>query len=185
MFDARKFFKTSDRGNWQDATNCLEDAFAFGFYGAFSDYTTQTVGNSTTAYAMTMSNTDESFGVRLVNGSKITFDYPGTYNIQWSGQFDSTSTGSEDVSVWLRRNGADVVGSTGLVSVVGSHGGVNGHVLSGWNYVITFAAGEYVELAWSASTTAVRLATYAAQTGPVRPSTASLIVTATQVGAVR
>jgi hypothetical protein len=184
-FNGRQFFKTSDRGNWQDATDAIETGFTFGFYGAFSDYTNQTIASTSVAYPMTLSNTDESFGVRVVSGSRLTFDNPGTYNIQWSGQFDSSSTGAEDVSVWMRRNGTDIVGSTGVINIPSSHGGINGHTLPGWNFVITLTAGEYVEFAWSSSSTSVSLKTYAAGTSPTRPSTASLIVTATQVGAVR
>lgn len=184
-FNGRQFFKNSDRGDWQSATDALETGFTFGFYGAFSDYTTQSVASTTTAYPMTLSNTDESYGVRLVSGSRITFDYPGTYNIQWSGQFDSTSTGPEDVSVWFRKNGTDVVGSTGVVYIPSSHGGISGHIIPGWNFVSTYVAGDYVEFVWLSSSTLVTLKTYPDGTSPTRPSTASLIVTATQVGAVR
>ena len=184
-FDGRQFFKTSDRGNWQHATDALETGFTFGFYGAFSDYTTQTIASTSIAYPMTFSNTDESYGVRIVSGSRITFDYPGTHNVQWSGQFSCSSAGTEDISVWLRRNGTDVTGSTGFVAVPGSHGGIDGHALPGWNFVSTYTAGEFIEFIWSSTSTSVSLRTYGASTSPTRPSTASLIMTATQVGAVR
>lgn len=185
VFPDRQFFRSTNVGNWQSATDALETGFAFGYYGAFSDYTTQTIASTTTAYAMTLNTTDETYGVSVVSGSRITFEKPGTYNIQWSGQFDSTSTGDEDVSVWMRRNGTDVVGSTGYVSIPSKHGSQSGHALVGWNFVVTFVANEYVQFMWSSSSTLVAITTYGVGTAPTRPSTASLVFTVTQVGAVR
>lgn len=151
-----------------------------GYYGAFSDYTDQTT-TANTAKAMTFNTTDESRGVSIVAGSKITFAYTGTYNLQWSGQFENTGTQEQDVSVWLRKNGVDVVGSTGFVAVIASHGGISGHVLPSWNFVLTAAAGDYFEFWWSATGSQVSLQTYPAATDPVRPSTASLVLTVTPV----
>jgi len=150
-------------------------------YGAFSDYTTQ-IATANTATAMLIGTTDEANGVSIVGGSKITFAYSGVYNIQWSGQFQNIDTQEHDVSVWMRKNGVDIVGSTGLISVPSVHGGVDGHSLAGWNFVFTVAANDYYEFWWSTADAKVRIKTYAATTGPVRPSTASLVVTATPVG---
>lgn len=184
-FDARRFFRTSNHGDWQRASDVLEEAFSFGYYGAFSDSTTQTIASTTTAYPMTLDTTDDAWGVSIVSGSRITFANPGTYNVQFSAQFDSSSVSTEDVSIWLRKNGTDVSGSAGFVSVPSSHGGTNGHALPSWNYVLTLIAGDYLQLLWSATSTSVALQAYGAQSSPTRPATASLIVTATQVGAVR
>jgi hypothetical protein len=149
-------------------------------YGAFSDYTNQTT-TANTAKAMTFNTTDEASGVSIVGGSRITFAYAGTYNLQWSGQFENVGIQEHDVSVWLRKNGVDVPGSTGFVAVVSSHGGIAGHALSSWNFVFTVAANDYYELWWSSTDAGVSIQTYAASTGPVRPSTASLVLTVTPV----
>ena len=58
-----------------------------------------------------------------------------------------------------------------------SHGGVNGHSIVGWNYFLELAANDYIEIWWSATSTAVSLQFIPAQTSPTRPSTASLITT--------
>lgn len=153
---------------------------ALGYYGAFSDYTDQTIA-ANTAQAMTFNTTDEANGVSIVSGSQITFAHAGTYNVQWSGQFENTSNQEQDVSIWLRKNGADVTGSTGFVAVVASHGGIAGHVLPSWNFVFTVAAGDYYEFYWSSTSALVSLQTYPVSAGPTRPSTASLVLTVTQV----
>lgn len=153
---------------------------AIGYYAAFSDYTDQTV-QANIAQAMRFSTVDESSGISLINGTQMKFLNIGTYNMQWSGQFDNSSNQDQDVYVWVRKNGSDVVGSTGIVSVPSSHGGVSGHIIAGWNFVFSVAANDYFELWWSATSSSVSLQTYASGTSPTRPSTASLIWTAQQV----
>jgi hypothetical protein len=146
-------------------------------YGAFQSLVDQTIATANTAYAMTMDTTDYSNGVTLSNSSRMNVKNTGVYNFQWSGQFVNTDSQLQDVSVWLRKNGTDVVGSTGFISVPNSHGGVNGHSIVGWNYFLELAANDYIELWWSATSTTVSLQFLPTQTSPTRPSTASLITT--------
>lgn len=146
-------------------------------YGAFQSLVDQSVASTTTAYAITLDTTDFANGVTLSNSSRINVVTTGLYNLQWSGQFNNTDTQIHDVNVWLRKNGTDITGSTGVISVPNSHGGVDGHTIVGWNYFIDLAENDYVELYWQSSSTLITLQHYAAQTSPTRPSTASLIVT--------
>ena len=150
-------------------------------YGAFSDYTNQTIASTTAGYAMKFGTTDESNNIHIIDGTKIRFDVSGTYNLQWSGQFQNTGTNDEDSQVWLRKNGVDVNGSTGVINIPSKHGSVSGHTLAGWNFVFTVTAGDYYELWWQASSTAVTIQYYSGGTTPTTPSTASLILTVTQV----
>lgn len=145
-------------------------------YGAFQSLADQSI-TANTATAMTMDTTDYSDGVYLSNSSRLNVRNTGVYNFQWSGQFQNTDTQLHDVSVWIRKNGSDVAGSAGFISIPNSHGGVDGHVVVGWNYFIELTANDYIELYWSATNTAVSLQYYGTQTSPTRPSTASLITT--------
>lgn len=146
-------------------------------YGAFQSLVDQTIASTTTAYAMTLDTTDFSNGVYLSNSSRMNVRNAGIYNLQWSGQFENTDSSDHNVYVWLRKNGTDVVASTGLVAIPSKHGSVNGHTISGWNFFIELATNDYIELYWSADSTAVSLQFYPTQTSPTRPSTASLITT--------
>jgi hypothetical protein len=146
-------------------------------YGAFQSLADQTIATANTAYAMTLDTTDYSNGVTLSNSSRMNAKNAGVYNLQWSGQFVNTDSQLQDVSVWLRKNGTDIVGSTGFISVPNSHGGVNGHSIVGWNYFLELAANDYIEIWWSATSTTVSLQFIPTQTSPTRPSTASLITT--------
>jgi len=146
-------------------------------YGAFQSLVDQTIATANTAYAMTLDTTDYSNGVTLSNSSRVNVKNAGVYNFQWSGQFQNTDTQEHDVSVWLRKNGTNVVGSTGFIGIPSSHGGIDGHIVTGWNYFIELVANDYVELYWSSPSTNVSLQFYAAGTSPTRPTTASVIAT--------
>jgi hypothetical protein len=150
------------------------------YYGSFYDTTTQTVV-ANTAYAMQIGSVDSANGVSIVSGSRITFAHAGEYNIQWSGQFENGDIADHDANVWMRKNGVDIVGSNGVISVPSSHGGTHGHTVAGWNFFLTVAAGDYYEFWWSTDSAQVTLQAYLAGTAPTKPSTASLIVTVQQV----
>jgi hypothetical protein len=154
---------------------------ALGYYGSFYDTTSQTIASTTTAYVIGINTTLEYNGVTIVGGSKITFANAGVYNVQFSVQLASSDTSIHDASIWLRKNGVDVPYSTGMVSVPNSHGGIDGKIISAWNYVLTVAAGDYIEFWWQAESTNVYIAAVPAGTTPTTPTTPSIIVTAQQV----
>lgn len=154
-----------------------------GYYGDFQDNNTQTAAVDNTGYAMIFRTTNVSNGINVVtNGTdltRITFDNTGIYNLQFSAQFQNTDTALQDITIWLRLNGVDVAGSAGFASIPNSHGGINGHGIVSWNYVMSVVAGQYYEVVWSTTNhTAVTLQYYAAGSPP--PSTPSAAVSITQ-----
>ena len=152
-------------------------------YGAFQSGVDQTT-TANTATIMTFNVTDYSNDVSMVSSSKITVVNSGVYNLQWSGQFENVDTQLHDASVWIRVNGADVVGSNSLTSVPNKHGGVNGHTIAAWNYFVQLNAGDYLQLMWSTDDAQVSLQYYAAGVTPTRPTTASVIATLSFVSAL-
>lgn len=168
---------TQDTYTWVSGA-WVQSAWAH-WYGAFSDYNDQTQTATNTAKVVTFSNTDVSRGVTLVSGSRMTVQYTGIYNFMWSGQFTNTDSQIQDVDVWIRINGTDVVGSTGRVSVPNRHGSVDGHVLPAWNYFLTLNANDYVELYWAVTNTSVKIEVNPASAWA--PSTASVIATLNRV----
>ena len=157
-------------------------------YGAFQSLVSQTT-TANTATVMTFDTVDFASGVSIVGGNKLQVTNPGIYNLQWSGQFQNTDTQLHDVSVWLKQgNGvgaaSDIAGSTGFISVPNRHGGIDGHGINGWNYFVSMQADDYIQLYWSTNNAAVTLHYYPTQTGPIRPSTASLIATLSFVSAL-
>lgn len=152
-----------------------------GYYGAFHDTTDQVAAAANTAYAIALNTTDESIGVSIVSGNRITIANGGTYDLQFSLQLKNTDSQIHDVNIWLRKNGVDVPATNSIVSVPERHGSIDGHLLPAWNFVFTAAANDYYQLMWSTTNTAVSVETIAAGTTPVTPLTPSAIVTVTQV----
>ena len=156
-------------------------------YGSFADTTDQTA-LANTATVMTFDTTDFANGVSIVTSggkaSRFTVANAGIYNFQWSGQFQNSDSQLHDAAIWIRKNGTDVVGSSGYISVPNSHGGIDGHGIYGWNFLFNLAANDYIELWWETDNTAVTIQAYPAGTSPVKPSTSSLVATMTFVSAV-
>jgi hypothetical protein len=155
--------------------------------GAFQSLASQTT-TANTATVMKFDTTDFSNGVTVVTSgglpTRLTVEYAGLYNLQWSGQFQNTDNAQHDISVWLRVNGVDLPGSTGYISIPArksAGAGNEGHVVVGWNYFVQLEAEQYVELWWSTNSTAVTLHYYPPGTAPTRPATASLIATLSYV----
>jgi hypothetical protein len=146
-------------------------------FGAFQDDTDQTIASTTTAYAMKLGTTDFTNGVYVSNTSRMNVRNAGMYNLQWSGQFENSDNQIHDSTVWLRKNGTDIPGSAGFISIPNKHGGINGTIIASWNYFVQCAANDYVEIMWSATNTSISLQFYPTATSPTRPSTASVIAT--------
>lgn len=154
-------------------------------YGAFSSYADQTT-TANTATLMTLNTTDFANGVSI-NSSKITADFAGVYNLQFSAQFQNTDNQIQDISIWLRQNGTDIPGSTGFVSIPArksASAGEEAHEIIGWNYYVSMNAGDYIQIYWSTTLASVTIQTYPTSTGPTRPSTASVVATLSFVSAL-
>jgi hypothetical protein len=147
-------------------------------YGTFYDTTIQS-GSANTAYSMRLNTTDFAVGVSIVSGSQITVSNTGIYNLQFSAQLLQTATGASDISIWLKKNGTNVVESNGDITIERTAGG--GKQIAAWNYLIQLNANQYVELMWSSTSANTQIHYTETQSTPTRPSTPSLIVTLTQI----
>ena len=153
-------------------------------YGAFQDTVSHTVV-ANTANVMTFNTTDLANSVSIVGGSKLTVVYAGIYSIQFSTQFQNLDVAPQDVSIWLRINGVDVPGSTGILGFPARKSAVDPyHDIKGWNFFLALNAADYVELYWATTNANVTIQAYPLGTGPTRPSTASNVVTLTFVSAL-
>ena len=157
-----------------------------GYYGAWQDNFTQTAASANVGYPLIYRTVDLENQVRVVsngtNLTRITFDNTGIYNMQFSVQIQNNGNSQHDVTIWLRKNGTDIPGSSGFISVPArksAGAGNEGHGVYGWNYLLSVVAGEYYEFVWSTSNaTDVSIQYYAGSNPP--PSTASVILTVTQ-----
>jgi hypothetical protein len=151
-------------------------------YGAFSSYTSQST-TANTATLLTLSNTDFSAGVSI-SSSKIIVESAGIYNLQFSVQVQNLDNAPQDMYIWLRQNGTDIVGSTGVIGMLARKNVADpSHDIKGWNYFLSMAAGDYIEIYWSPTIATVTIPTYAASSTPTKPSTASVVATMSFVSA--
>jgi hypothetical protein len=155
-------------------------------YGAFSSDQDQTT-TANTETLMTLNTTDFSNNVGLDIGSKIKVTVPGIYNLQFSTQFQNTDNQIQDMSIWLKQNNVAIPGSTGFISIPAhksASAGDEAHEIIGWNYYLSMAANDYVQIYWSTTNASVTIQHYPTSTGPVRPSTQSVVATMTFVSAL-
>lgn len=170
---AAEFFATTT-STWH-CVKGFDHAGSVFYYGSFYDTTTQTATSINTAYGVTFNTTAESNGVSVGSPtSRIVVENAGVYNIQFSAQLDKIAAAVGNVYIWLRINGTDVAQSAGKIALQGS----TAETVTAWNYVITLAANDYIELMWSTDDTNCQIIA----NGAVSPSPAipSIILTVVQ-----
>jgi hypothetical protein len=184
----RLYFNQLDKilGQLQTGSGSIDGSGVRFPYGAFSSDQDQTT-TANTATLMTLNTTDFSNNVGLGIGSKITATKAGIYNLQFSAQFQNTDNQIQDISIWLKQNGTDITGSTGLVSIPArksASAGQEAHEIIGWNYYVSMNANDYIQIYWSATLASVTIQHYAAGVTPTRPSTQSVVATLSFVSAL-
>jgi len=155
---------------------------ATGSYGSFYDTTTQTNPVINVPRSMSFNTTDISNGVSISGSTNpyntyIKVTNTGVYDIQFSAQFDRTTTGTDIVYIWLRKNGVDIPQTN--TSIVLTGGAAANPTVAAWNWFVNANAGDYYQLMWSAPDTHIQiLAVNSPSYGPAIPS---VIVTANRV----
>lgn len=152
-----------------------------GYFIAAQDTTNQTATTITDVNAVTFTAVDGSFGFSLVSSTKFMADHDGVYNFQFSLQLTNSDTQDHDFYVWLAKNGTNLPNSAGLVTVPSTHGGISGHMILGYNVIVTVSSSDYLELYWRPDNTQVYIETIASLTSPPVPDSPSAIATITQV----
>jgi hypothetical protein len=151
-----------------------------GYYGSFFSSLDQTDG--TTPHLMYAENTADAAGVSMQTGvestkSQMTFANAGTYNIQFSAQLHNKGGGGsgQTVNIWFKLNGNNIANSDTKV-VAPSNAP---YVVAAWNFIVSVAAGDYVEIAWFTDNVNIILE-HEASTA-VSPAIPSVIMTAVQI----
>lgn len=146
-------------------------------YGFFTDNTTQTnpVGNAINL--ATFNTTGPANGVSVVGGTNITVVNAGTYTKLFTVIVAKTSGGTSAVSIWLRLNGVDVVGSRQDLELVNTLS----LIFTSGNFTLNIPAGGNIELCWSSADVTVTFAALPAAVTPTRPTGNSVKVTLTRI----
>lgn len=114
--------------------------------------------------------------------SRIVVTFAGIYQFTFSLQFQSTSTGTELIEVWFRKNGTNIADSNSQFSMPArKSAGVPSALIAVTPYMINLAANDYIEIMWSSTATTTSLSALAAKAfsagnNPAIPATPSAIV---------
>ena len=171
------------------ATGAKGDPGGFGDYGAFHDTTTDTL-TANTATAIQLNTTDFSRGISIENDSNgkpslIRFSTTGKYNIAFSSQINKADTGTDIISIWLKKY--DVGSATGNnlawtntdLYLIGK----DVKQVAAWNFFVDVTAGQAFQLMISAGTsTGSQIISLPAQSNPIRPEIPGTILTVNQIG---
>ena len=148
-----------------------------GLYGSFYDTTTQTNSGATATNLITYNTTDFSNGISILSNSRITISSGGVYNIQFSAQIDKTDSGTDEIEIWLRKNGQNVADTATILELPKN----NAEVVAAWNWLVQANSNDYYEIAWSSIDTSMRILTRGTQSNPDRPAVPSVILTVSQI----
>lgn len=144
----------------------------------------QGTGSPTTIGTVLFNNTSFSQGVKASSDfTRIEFDYPGIYNIQFSAQLLNFTTSEDNVTFWFSKNGTDIANSASVEQVNSKHGTSPGATILTVNLFEEFQGGDYLILKWSSNTGNTVVGTYPAGTSPVHPVSPAIIFTVSFVSA--
>ena len=170
------------------ATNSYADEF-FGNgqhisvpYNQLQSTVSQTAASIAVAYALTMNLNDYPDGISIVSSSRITVAHAGVYEFTFSIQLQSTSTTTELVDIWFRKNGTDIAASNSRFSIAArKSAGIPSSLIAVTPFMVPLAANDYIEIMWRVSDVTVSIAAFPAVTAspgvtPAIPATPSAIV---------
>lgn len=123
-------------------------------YGSFDSRASQTLAATNTATAVTLQNTLLANGVSIgTPASRIVVSQSGFYQLDVSYQITSSNGSSKTVYFWVSINGTDVVDTTRAYTLK-----ANGDTRpTAVTYHLPLLEGDYFELRWAATNTAVNL----------------------------
>jgi hypothetical protein len=143
---------------------------------------TDQTGSVSAATAVQFGITDISSGITITNNgsgqpTRITFAAAGTYMVAPSLQFANSTSTNHLATVWFRRSGTDILGSSTVISTPKVADG--GNTFFQIVFYAQVTAGQYIEVMWLPANVGVTLDYIAA--GAIAPSAASAIVASERI----
>ena len=146
--------------------------------GTFFSTVDQTAASINTGYPVQFENTYLNHGVTIASNTRITPEYSGIYNFQFTGSVYSNSASSKNIYLWIKRSGTDIGYSTKQYIIAGS-----GDITPiSWSFDIDITAGQYIEMEWATSDISASLESTAAATP--HPGIPSAVVSVNLISAL-
>lgn len=147
-------------------------------YGFVNSSTLQSNPVANAINIMTFDTLGPANGVVIGPGNNsIVVTNAGTYSKFFTLTTTKTSGATSTLSIWLRRNGTDLVGSSQELQLTNTLSTV---FVSG-NYTLDLAAGDNLQVCWSSADITTGFAPLPPLTNPIRPSGYAAKVTITRI----
>lgn len=151
-------------------------------YGAFQDNTDQSATTTASEFLTAFGTTDYANGIYISNSTKVNVRNYGIYAVQYSLQFKNTSNDGQDIDIWYKKNGTNIVGSNSKFHIPARKSSTDpSHLIAVSTFMFELQANDYIEVAFRVSDILVTMehfnAVTASGTTPAIPSTPSAILT--------
>jgi hypothetical protein len=172
---------SKDTINLSNRINNISLASPIYDYGSFYDTAKQQTA-AATALSTKFNFSNFSNNINVTNNtsglpSRITVVNPGIYNVKYSLQFIKSDAGTDDISVWVRRNSIAYANTHNVYTIQGSNA-KNVVTASCW---VDLGVNDYIEIYFSVKNTNSCVTGSAALLLPSRPATPSAIVSLQRV----
>lgn len=149
-------------------------------FGGFYDITTQQLVSASAVQQIRIGNTAYANDVTRANSGDITATVAGNYSFTYNVQFGNQSTQIQYASLFVKFNGATVPGTSTMITVPSSHGGVSGYASGGNTFIVPMAVGDNIQLWWGGSSTQL-FVHYVPAAGDI-PASDSVLLSIRQIG---
>ena len=146
--------------------------FIYSPVGAFYSTQDQSASAINTGYAVTFNNTVLNSGITLSNNSRINVTDAGVYQFNVALQLEHNNASSAQITIYEEKNGSAVSYSGHEFNIKG-----NDYDVLNWEFMISLAASDYIEIYWATDDTGVNLHTKAASSPHPGIPSASIDVT--------
>ena len=146
--------------------------FIYSPVGTFYSTQDQTAAVVNTGYAVTFNNTVLNSGVTLSNNSRINVTDAGVYQFNVTLQLEHNNASDAQITIYEEKNGSSVAYSGHQFHIKG-----NDYEAVNWEFMVSLAASDYIEIYWATDDTGVNLHTEAASSPHPGIPSASIDVT--------
>lgn len=126
---------------------------------------------------VTLSN---GISIQGANNTDIVFSTAGIFNIVFSVQVTNNAVQDHEFFLWLCFFGNPVQNTNSILTIPSTHGGVKGHNIAAWDFMIQANIGDSYQICWSGDNTNIAIETIASPGGGI-PVSPAVILSVTQV----
>jgi hypothetical protein len=164
--------KKSDTLSLSNRINLLKNTKPENYYGVFYDSAKQSTALSTATAVkfgfQKIANKISMLNNTANNPTRISVNEAGVYQVNYNLQFIKPDIGTDEISIWLRKNSAAILNTNNTYIIQGAN--IKNTINN--NFIVELAANDYVELFFSVRNVNTALQGTASTTvTPSRPAT--------------